>query len=73
MAELQIMKHNLKEIGVAQKLVHNLTGKTIPAGAFNCLAVTSGFDVSLNLQVKFKVSWFRAYSGCPSYKYHLGH
>ena len=35
--------------------------------------VTSGFDVSLNSQVKNKVSWFRACSGCPSYKYHSGH
>ena len=43
MAELQIMKHNLKEIGVAQKLVHNLTGKTIPAGALNCLALGTKF------------------------------
>jgi hypothetical protein len=38
-AEVQIMKHNLKEIGVAQKLVHNLTGKPIPIGALNCLAL----------------------------------
>jgi hypothetical protein len=43
MAELQIMKHNLREIGVAQKLVHNLTGKTIPAGALNCLALGTKF------------------------------
>ena len=39
----------------------------------NTSSVTSGFDMSLNSQVKFKVSWFRACSGCPSYKYHLGH
>ena len=31
--------------------------------------VMSRFDMSLNSQVKFEVSWFRAYSGCPSYKY----
>ena len=36
------------------------------------LDVTSGFDVSLNLQVKFKVSGFGACSGCPSYKYRSG-
>ena len=30
MAELKTMKSNLRQIGVAQKLVHNLTGKTIP-------------------------------------------
>jgi hypothetical protein len=35
--------------------------------------VTSGFDVSLNLQVKFEVSGFGACSGCPSYKYRSGH
>jgi hypothetical protein len=37
------------------------------------MCVTSGFDVSLNSQVKFEVLWFRACSGCPSYKYRLGH
>jgi hypothetical protein len=42
-AELQIMKHNLKEIGVAQKLVHNLTGNPIPSGALNCLALGTKF------------------------------
>jgi hypothetical protein len=42
-AEVQIMKHNLKEIGVAQKLVHNLTGKPIPIGALNCLALGTKF------------------------------
>ena len=42
-AELQMMKHNLREIGVAQKLVHNLTGKPIPAGALNCLALGTKF------------------------------
>ena len=35
--------------------------------------VTSGFDVSLNSQVKFEVLGFGACSGCPSYKYRLGH
>ena len=35
--------------------------------------VTSGFNVSLNSQVKFEVLWFGACSGCPSYKYHSGH
>jgi hypothetical protein len=34
--------------------------------------VTSGFNVSLNLQVKFEVSGFGACSGCPSYKYRSG-
>ena len=34
--------------------------------------VTSGFDMSLNSQVKFKASGFGACSGCPSYKYHSG-
>jgi hypothetical protein len=42
-AEVQIMKHNLREIGVAQKLVHNLTGKIIPIGALNCLALGTKF------------------------------
>jgi len=42
-AELQLMKSNLKEIGVAQKLVHNLTGKPIPTGALNCLALGTKF------------------------------
>jgi hypothetical protein len=42
-AELQLMKHNLAEIGVAQKLVHNLTGKIIPIGALNCLALGTKF------------------------------
>jgi hypothetical protein len=42
-AELELMKHNLKKIGVAQKLVHNLTGKVIPEGALNCLALGSKF------------------------------
>ena len=35
--------------------------------------VMSGFNVSLNSQVKFEVSWFGACSGCPSYKYRSGH
>ena len=42
-AELKLMNHNLREIGVAQKLVHNLTGKTIPLGALNCLALGTKF------------------------------
>ena len=42
-AELQIMNHNLREIGVAQKLVHNLTGRIIPLGALNCLALGTKF------------------------------
>jgi hypothetical protein len=42
-AEVQMMNHNLKEIGVAQKLVHNLTGKPIPTGALNCLALGTKF------------------------------
>lgn len=42
-AEVQIMKHNLQQIGVAQKLVHNLTGKPIPIGALNCLALGTKF------------------------------
>ena len=41
-------------------------------GSLVKLCVTSGFDMSLNLQVKFEVSWFRVYSGCPSYKYRSG-
>lgn len=41
--ELQLMKHNLREIGVAQKLVHNLTGKIIPLGALNCLTLGTKF------------------------------
>jgi hypothetical protein len=43
MAELNLMKSNLRQIGVAQKLVHNLTGKTIPQGALNCLALGTKF------------------------------
>ena len=39
-----------------------------PSGQF----VTSGFDVSLNSQVKFEISRFRACSRCPSYKYCSG-
>jgi hypothetical protein len=42
-AELEIMKYNLKKIGVAQKLVHNLTGKAIPDAALNCLALGTKF------------------------------
>ena len=42
-AELELMKNNLKQIGVAQKLVHNLSGKAIPIGALNCLALGSKF------------------------------
>lgn len=42
-AEVQLMKHNLKEIGIAQKLVHNLTGTIIPTGALNCLALGTKF------------------------------
>ena len=42
-AELVNMKHNLSKIGVAQKLVHNLTGKAISEGALNCLALGSKF------------------------------
>jgi hypothetical protein len=42
-AELEMMKHNLRQIGVAQKLVHNLSGKVIPTGALNCLALGSKF------------------------------
>jgi hypothetical protein len=42
-AELQLMKTNLRQIGVAQKLVHNLTGKLIPVGALNCLALGTKF------------------------------
>ena len=42
-AEVQLMKHNLREIGVAQKLIHNLTGKIIPTGALNCLALGTKF------------------------------
>jgi hypothetical protein len=42
-AEVQLMKHNLREIGVAQKLVHNLTGNIIPNGALNCLALGTKF------------------------------
>jgi hypothetical protein len=42
-AELKIMKSNLRKIGVAQKLVHNLTGKAIPEAALNCLALGSKF------------------------------
>jgi hypothetical protein len=42
-AEVQLMKHNLREIGIAQKLVHNLTGKPIPSGALNCLALGTKF------------------------------
>ena len=41
--ELQLMKYNLKQIGVAQKLVHNLSGKLIPQGALNCLALGTKF------------------------------
>ena len=37
------------------------------------VSVMSRFDMSLNSQVKFEVSWFRACSGCPSYKYCLRH
>ena len=36
------------------------------------LGVMSGFDVSLNSQVKFEVSGFGACSRCPSYKYCSG-
>jgi ribosomal protein L15 len=43
LAELKLMKANLREIGVAQKLVHNLTGKIIPQGALNCLALGTKF------------------------------
>jgi hypothetical protein len=43
LAEIKIMKSNLAEIGVAQKLVHNLTGKPIPQGALNCLALGTKF------------------------------
>ena len=41
---------------------------------FGCWAfhVTSGFDMSLNSQVKFKVPGFGACSGCLSYKYCSG-
>ena len=42
-AELQLMKQNLREIGVAQKLVHNLTARPIPVGALNCLALGTKF------------------------------
>jgi len=42
-AEVQTMKHNLREIGVAQKLVHNLTTNPIPIGALNCLALGTKF------------------------------
>ena len=42
-AELKLMNHNLRQIGVAQKLVHNLTGKPIPLGALNCLALGTKF------------------------------
>jgi hypothetical protein len=42
-AELELMKSNLRKIGVAQKLVHNLTGKAIPEAALNCLALGSKF------------------------------
>ena len=42
-AELQLMKSNLRQIGVAQKQVHNLTGNTIPQGALNCLALGTKF------------------------------
>jgi hypothetical protein len=42
-AELSMMKLNLRKIGVAQKLVHNLSGKVIPEGALNCLALGSKF------------------------------
>ena len=42
-AELQLMKSNLAQIGVAQKLVHNLTGKPILPGALNCLALGTKF------------------------------
>ena len=42
-AELNLMKSNLRQIGVAQKLVHNLTGKIIPPGALNCLALGTKF------------------------------
>lgn len=42
-AELEMMKSNLRNIGVAQKLVHNLTGKAIPEAALNCLALGSKF------------------------------
>ena len=43
LAEIKLMKSNLKEIGVAQKLVHNLTGRIIPQGALNCLALGTKF------------------------------
>jgi hypothetical protein len=43
MAELQLMKSNIKQIGVAQKLIHNLTGKPLPEGALNCLALGTKF------------------------------
>ena len=41
--ELALMKANLRKIGVAQKLVHNLSGKAISEGALNCLALGSKF------------------------------
>ena len=41
--ELQLMNHNLRELGVAQKLVHNLTGNPLPLGALNCLALGTKF------------------------------
>lgn len=41
--ELQMIKYNLRQIGVAQKLVHNLTGKLILEGALNCLALGTKF------------------------------
>jgi hypothetical protein len=42
-AELQLIKSNIRKIGVAYKLVHNLTGKPIPNGALNCLALGTKF------------------------------
>ncbi len=38
-----MIKYNLRQIGIAQKLVHNLTGKLILEGALNYLALGTKF------------------------------
>lgn len=41
--EMQLMKLNLRTIGVAERLVHNLTDEHISEGALNCLALGPKF------------------------------
>jgi hypothetical protein len=58
----KIHQHNLRELGIADKNIHNLSGKALSAGAINCLALGTKFIPTPKIDnsiISFSMKQFR--------------